>query len=186
MDALNAITNRVSPRKLGGPAPTPEHLEAMLKAAVAAPDHGRLKPWRFVVIEAASREMFGGLLATSLQRREPKATEAQLEAERKKALRAPLILAVAATVREHPKIPQIEQVMAVAAAMQNLIIAAHALGYGALWRTGAPAYDPVLKRELGLSETDTIVGFLHLGTIEAAGPARNADAASVAHWRGCL
>jgi nitroreductase len=106
----------------------------------------------------------------------------QFEAERKKALRAPLILVAAANVREHPKIPQIEQVMAATAATQNLIVAAHALGYGALWRTGAPAYDPVLKRELGLAETDTVVGFIYLGTIEAPGPQRAVETAASTPW----
>jgi len=175
MDALTALTTRVSPIRLAEPAPSPDALAAMLAAAGAAPDHGRLKPWRFIRIEGAERLRFGELLAQSLLRREPEAPQAKLEAERKKALRAPLVLVAAAALSDNPKVPQVEQIVAVGAAVENLLLAAHALGYGGFWRTGAAAYDAGLKSQLGLAAGDAIVGFLYLGTIETPGAARAGD-----------
>ena len=79
-------------------------------------------------------------------------------------MRAPLIVVVAATARPNPKIPEIEQIVSAGAAAQNLLLAAHAMGFGGMWRTGGPAYDPEIKVALGLAASDTIVGFLYLGT----------------------
>ena len=116
------------------------------------------------------------MLARSLLRREPEAPAGKLEAERKKALRAPLIIVAAAAVAQNPKVPEVEQIVAVGAAVQNLLLAAHALGYGGFWRTGPAAYDPALKQELGLAPSDAIVGFLYLGSVETPGPPRRSDA----------
>jgi nitroreductase len=179
MDAITALTTRLSPAKLGEPGPSSEQLDRMIAAAAAAPDHGRLRPWRFVLIEGAARERFGEMLAASLRRREPTAPVAKIEAERKKALRAPAILAVAAATQENPKVPVIEQVVAVGAAAQNILVAAHAEGLGGFWRTGAPAYDPEVKEALGFASGDTIVGFLYLGAVALAGPPRSAEPAPI-------
>jgi len=175
MDALTALTTRVSPIKLGEPAPPAAAIEAMLAAAVSAPDHGRLKPWRFLLIEGDARGRFGELMAQSLLRREPGASPDRLDAERKKALRAPLVIVAAAALAESPNVPQVEQIVAVGAAVQNLLVAAHALGYGGFWRTGPAAYDAALKGALGLAESDAIVGFLYLGSVAAAAPAREIE-----------
>jgi nitroreductase len=179
MDALAALTTRVSPAALDAPGPSAQDLETILQAAVAAPDHGRLKPWRFILIDGAAREKLGGLMAEALQRREPSAPAGKLEAERKKALRAPLVVVVAAAVQPAAKVPEIEQVVAVGAATQNMLVAAHALGYGGFWRTGANAYDAAVKRALGLAASDTVVGFLYLGTTKTPGQPRQNDTASV-------
>ena len=141
MEALEAIVTRVSPLKLMEPAPTPEEFNRIIAAATTAPDHGRLKPWRFLMIAGAARTRLGELMAASLLTREPAAGEQRLQAEREKALRAPAIVVVVATPREETAIPYIEQIVAVGAATQNLLLAAHALGYGTFWRTGALAYD---------------------------------------------
>lgn len=163
MDVLTAIDSRVSATKLAAPGPTREHLERILLAGVRAPDHGRLRPWRFVVLEGAARETLADAMAASLRVRLPDATPDQLEAERDKALRSPTIVVTAATITRS-KIPEIEQVVAVGAAIQNMFLAARALGYGAMWKTGLAAYDPQVKTTLGLSPEDHIVGLLHLGT----------------------
>ncbi len=185
MDALTALLTRVSPAALDAPAPSAEVLQKILEAAVAAPDHGRMRPWRFVLIEGAARERFGDLLAGSLRRREPTAPPGKLEAERKKALRAPLIVVVAAALQANAKVPEVEQVVAAGAAAQNALVAAHALGFGGFWRTGAIAYDTAAKQALGLAATDAIVGFLYLGTTKTPGQARRNDTASVTRrWLG--
>ena len=185
MDALTALTTRVSPAVLDAPGPSGDALQKILEAAVAAPDHGRMRPWRFILIEGMVREKFGTMLAEALTRREPTAPAGKLEAERKKALRAPLIVVAAASVQSNAKVPEVEQLVAVGAAAQNMLVAAYALGFGGFWRTGAIAYDPAMKRALGLAETDAIIGFLYLGTIKTPGQPRQNDTASVTRrWRG--
>jgi nitroreductase len=184
VDAIEALTTRTSPPGLVAPAPDPASLERMLQAAVRAPDHKRLRPWRFIVVEGPAREAFGDVLAASLRRREPDVPEAALAKERAKPLRAPLIVVVAARLREHKGVPAIEQIVASGAAAQNMLVAAHALGYGGFWRTGAAAYDDEVKRALGLRPEDAIVGFVYLGTPAGVGaPLPPAETAShVTHW----
>jgi nitroreductase len=87
-----------------------------------------------------------------------------LERERKKPLRAPLVLVVAAHITPNPKIPPVEQLLAAGAAAQNILIASHALGFGAAWKTGNAAYDAQVKEALGLQASDEIAGFLYIGT----------------------
>jgi nitroreductase len=170
MDALEALTTRRSATQLAEPAPDDEALSTMLRAGMRAPDHGRLKPWRFIVLRGAAREKLGAVMAEALKRREPDAPAPLLERERQKPLRAPLVLVVAAALVEGHKIPVVEQLLAAGAAAQNVMLAAHAMGYGAIWRTGAPAYDDDVKEALGLKKADAIVGFLYLGTAAALPP----------------
>jgi nitroreductase len=186
MDALQALTSRVSATGLTAPAPDGAALEKLLKAATRAADHGRLKPWRFVIIRELQREAFGQLLAEALKRRRPDAEEGMLKAEAGKPMRAPMIIVVAAHLEESGKIPEIEQVLAVGAAAQNMMIAAYAMGLGAMWRTGDSAYDPYVKEKLGLSARDSIVGYIYLGTPARALPTPpDSDLATVAQdWRG--
>jgi nitroreductase len=171
MDALENLMTRRSPAKLAEPAPTPEALAQATAAAVRAPDHGKLKPWRFVVIDSPARTAFGEVMARCLKRQQPDASDEMLAREREKALRAPMIVvAVAKMQPQHPKIPDVEQLLAAAAATQNFWLALHAQGYGAMWKTGAPAYDAEVKRELGLAATDQIVGFMYVGSVAAPAP----------------
>ena len=164
MDALELMLNRESALKLEAPGPTAADLDRMFAAAVRTPDHGRLRPWHFVVIDSGHRDAFGALMAESLWRRDPGASEGALQKERSKAFRSPVIVAVAAKVQRGHKIPEIEQLASAAAAAQTIMLAANALGFGAVWKTGAPAYDPAVKTALGLDAADDIVGFLYIGT----------------------
>ncbi|HUZ73485.1 MAG TPA: nitroreductase [Stellaceae bacterium] len=164
MDALQALTSRRSPPKLIEPAPSDEQLSEILAAAIRAPDHGRLRPWRFILLRGEARERLGTVLADALKARAPDVPDDALARERQKPLRAPLMVVVAASLVEGHKIPVIEQVLAAGAAAQNLVVAAHAMGFGAMWRTGEPAYDTRVKTALGLAPGDAIVGFMYLGT----------------------
>ncbi len=168
MDAIEALISRRSPGQFIEPAPDPAALQAILQAAMRAPDHGKLKPWRFIVLRGEARKRFGDVMAEAMKRRESEAPANMIEREREKPLRAPVIVVLAAAIKEGHKIPVIEQLLAAGAAAQNVMLAAHALGFGAAWKTGAPAYDPYVKAELGLAATDAIVGFLYLGTPSAA------------------
>ena len=186
MDALEALTTRASPAGLTAPAPDAAALDRMLRAAMRAPDHGRLRPWHFIVVEGDARTTLGNVLADALQRREPSVAGAAVDKERAKPLRAPLMIIVAARLREHRGVPAVEQIVAAGAAAQNILVAAHALGYGAFWRTGAAAYDDSVKDALGLRASDAIVGFLYVGTPSgAAAPVPASDVAShVIRWNG--
>jgi len=163
MELLTAIDTRTSAGRVGAPGPTPEHLERMLEAARHAPDHGRMRPWHLVVLDGESRPRFAAAAAEAKRRRNPALNEEQVAAERDKLLRSPTIVVVGCTVRENPKVPEIEQVIAVGAAAQNLFLAAHDLGYGVMWKTGAAAYDRDVKAVVGLREQDHIVAIIHLG-----------------------
>ncbi len=184
MDAMELLGGRHSATRLTEPGPDQAELDAILGAALRAPDHGRLRPWRFVVIPEARREAFGELLERSLVTRAPEASAEELARERGKALRAPLIVVAAARLRREHKIPEVEQLLAAGAAVENVMLAAQALGFGAMWKTGAPAYDPTVKQALGLDAEDAIVGFLYLGTAvgEPSPAPRPGLAAHVAVW----
>jgi nitroreductase len=165
MELLTAIDTRSSAGRLTQPGPTPEHLARILDAAAHAPDHGRLRPWQFIVLDAELREKFSFAAAAAKRVRVPTMSDEQLVAEREKVTRSPTVVVVGCTVRrEQSKIPEIEQVIAAAAAAQNLFLAAHDLGYGVMWKTGAAAYDPAVKATVGLAADDHIVGIMHLGT----------------------
>lgn len=163
MEALDSLITRQSAKTYGDTAPTKEHLAQVLQSAVRAPDHGRLRPWRFMLIEGNQRRKFGDLLAASALRRVPGLAEGDLQRERDKAMRAPLIIVTACRVVPGTKVPAIEQLMAVGAATQNILLALHALGYAAAWKTGEAAYDAEVKKALGLSVDDHLVGFVYTG-----------------------
>jgi nitroreductase len=139
-------------------------VDEILAAAVSAPDHGRLRPWRFTVIRDEAIDRFSDLLGAAFRHANPDATPEATEREAAKAKRAPLIVVVGAHVEQHPKIPPVEQILAAGAAAQNILLAANALGFGAVWKTGAPAYSDIVKSEFGLTPQDAIVGFIHIGT----------------------
>jgi nitroreductase len=164
MDAIDALTQRISGSYLVEPAPDELELHSILSAAVRAPDHGRLRPWRFTVLRGDARKRLGSLLAEAHRRRHPEATSAQLEKETNRPLRAPLVVVVAAKVDLACKIPAIEQILSAGAAAENIMVASFALGFGCAWKTGEAAYDPEVKAVFGLAPTDAIVGFLYLGT----------------------
>jgi nitroreductase len=165
MELFAAIETRSSAGRLTEPGPNPQQLERILAAAARAPDHGRLKPWRFTVLDQASRERFADAVVAARSRRLPEPTPEQLALEREKLWRSPTLVVVGCAVqRDHPKVPEVEQLLAVGAAAQNLFLAAHALGYGVMWKTGPAAYDDGVKAAVGLQAHDHIVGIMHLGT----------------------
>jgi nitroreductase len=163
MDALEALTTRASAKTYGDTAPAKDHLARVLQAAVRAPDHGRLRPWRFMLVEGDQRRKLGELLAASALRRIPGLGAGDLQREREKAMRAPLVIIVACRVVPGTKVPAIEQILAAGAAAQNILLALHALGYAATWKTGDAAYDPEMKIALGFSADDHLVAFIYTG-----------------------
>jgi nitroreductase len=168
VDVLAAIRGRHSVGRLFEPAPDDEQLRTILEAAVCAPDHESLRPWRFFVLRGAAKDAFGAVLADAyLARCEDlgtRPTEGQLNKEQTKLGRAPLVVVAAAVKQETTVVPWIEQQLAVGAAVENALLAAEALGFDSMWRTGDPAYGHRVKSALGLAPDDAIIAFLYLGT----------------------
>ena len=180
------LLSRASTKTVTEPGPDDAQLKQIFEAAMRAPDHGALRPWRFFVVRGNAREKLSRLFVEGLERREPGASHAQLEKEREKPLRAPVtIVLVARTVAGH-KIPEIEQVLSAAAAGMNVLNAIHALGFGAKWITGGNCYDDQFKRDFGLEPNDQLLGFIQVGTPAAnVNPPNRPDPAQfVIEWSG--
>jgi nitroreductase len=181
MDVLSALEARRSAKKLIEPAPTRVQVEQILRAGANAPDHGRLRPWRFVVLSGPALQRLGELMAETFQEKVPNASAEQLAKERAKALRAPIIIAVATKIMRN-KIPEVEQLLSSGAAVENMFLAARALGYGAMWKTGDVAYSPRVKQHLGLAADDHIVAFLYIGTEAVASDATPISLEGLVSW----
>jgi nitroreductase len=163
MNTIEAIFTRHSISAVM-PDPIPHELTVqLLSAAVQAPNHFHVRPWHFVVIEGAARERLGNLFAQILLTDHPELPPAALEKERAKPLRAPLLIAVGVTPPDDTRQDPIEDICAVAAACENLLLAAHELGLGVMWRTGSMVHNPLVKAFLGLSTDRPLIGFLYIG-----------------------
>lgn len=186
MEAIELLTNRASNSKLGDPEPDAETMRLAYQAAGRAPNHQNLRPWRVYAVRGEARSALGDLLADTVRRKQPAASSDELDKVRRKALRAPLILVVAAVVEPHPKVPEVEQVLAAGAAAHAILLTVQARGYAGIWRTGDGAYDPELKRAFGLREQDALVGFLYVGTakVPCGNSARPASETFVRDWTG--
>ncbi len=150
-----------------GPGPSRAEIEALIGVAARVPDHGKLGPWRFLVIEGAARERAGEKLAALVKQSNPNADEAQMKMERERLTRAPVVIAVISTAAPHPKIPEWEQVLSAGAASFQLVLAAHAMGYAGAWLTEWPAYDEQGRAALGLAPHERIAGLVYIGTAKA-------------------
>ncbi|HZH09482.1 MAG TPA: nitroreductase [Microvirga sp.] len=165
-DSLSRLLSRrsVPPRWLGEPGPSAADIETLLTAAARVPDHGKLVPWRFIVIEGEARQRLGEVLAKAFQADNPDADAEKIAAERERFTKAPLVVAVVSRVVPHAKIPEWEQVLSAGAVCMNLLNAATALGYGASWLSGWAAFDRRVLDALGLAPHERIAGFVHIGT----------------------
>ncbi len=164
MDAITALHQRVSTPRLTAPAPTPEQLTELFKAAIRAADHGNMRPWRFLIVEGEGLIKLGELFAAAATAKNSEITPTELERCHAMPQRAPMIIISIAKCQPNPKVPEIEQVIAAGAATQNLLNAAFATGVGAVWRTGDMAYDPLVKKALDLGEGEEVIGFIYVGT----------------------
>lgn len=153
----------VAPPRLGGPGPTREELDAMLTAASRVPDHGKLAPWRFVVIEGEARGRIGETIAQAYAADHPEADPARLDLERGRLAHAPVVVAVVSKAGPHVKIPEWEQVLSAGAVTMILVIAANAAGFSTAWLTEWFGYDRRVLDALGLDPRERLAGFVHIG-----------------------
>ena len=170
-EALELLKTRNSIKavELTSPGPSAAEIETLLTIAARVPDHGKLTPWRFIVFEGAARLKAGAAIEAAFRAKYPDARAEQIEYEKKRLARAPLVIAVVSRAGTHVKIPEWEQVLSAGAAAMSLVLAAHALGYAANWITEWYAYDRGVLDALGLKEHERIAGFIHIGTAAHAG-----------------
>jgi nitroreductase len=173
--ALEALDARrsVPSRQLGEPGPDEATLLRMLQSAVRVPDHGKRVPFRFLRIAGGARQALGERLVAITRARDPDAAEGAIEKDRSRFAHAPLVIAVIAVLGEDQKIPENERLLSAGCACFALLQAAQALGYGAQWLTGWPAYDRQVLDLLGLCAHEHIAGFVHIGTARLEAPERD-------------
>lgn len=179
---LNLIKTRASTPKLGLPVPMREQIDEALACAQRAPDHGRLRPWRFHVLAGEDLVRLGELFVQAARQQNPSLEDSQADRLRGMPLRAPMIVVVSCKAVTGHKVPVWEQQVAVGCAAQNLQLALHAMGFACMWRTGDMASDPFVKARFGLDEPDQIVGFLYIGTALEAPKSVTTDGPTVVFY----
>ena len=163
MSLIDKLLTRKSHNKLIAPAPTEEQVKQMIKLALRAPDHALLKPWRFQIYSGDSLIELGENFAKASQMADPEMTKEKLEKIKNKPLRAPMLIIASVVIESHPKVPEIEQYLSAGASVQNLLIGAHLINIGAMWRTGSLCFNRHLMELLGYESNEFIVGFIYLG-----------------------
>ncbi|MET1253765.1 nitroreductase family protein [Aliikangiella maris] len=166
MDALEQLLSRKSHNKLVEPAPNKQQLEILFKAALRAPDHALLKPWRYRVYQGSALNRLGEMMLKASLNAEPELSEDKQQRILAKPQRAPMVIVASVGIKEHPNVPEIEQILSGGASVQNLLMAAHFQNIGAIWRTGDWTFDPYFAGLLGLEDNEKIVGFIYLGSEE--------------------
>jgi nitroreductase len=161
--ALIASRRQCSPRRLYAPGPDAAQQRALFEAAASAPDHGCLTPWRFIVVPPARRAALGAAFAAALLERDPEAMPADLEAAAAKAAHAPF-LAVALT-RDEPLVPADERLLSLGCALQNMLLAAQALGFGSGLVSGPALRTTAMRRLLRLRDDERAVCFVAVGNV---------------------
>jgi nitroreductase len=167
MSVFNTVKKRRSIGKMTQERPTRQQIEQMLEAATHAPNHHKVEPWKFIVLTGKAREELGAIMAQSLASRLDETTsdkaQARLNKERTKLLRSPVVIVAAAELPTLPNVLEIENIEAVAASVQNMLLTAEEMGLACMWRTGDAAYDPRVRQWLGLAPEEHIVAFVYVG-----------------------
>jgi nitroreductase len=166
--ALLRARRSAPPAAMFGPGPTAEETQTLLAVAARVPDHGKLAPWRFILFEGKGRERAGEIFADVYAKAHPGEDEGRVAAEKNRFSLAPLVIGVISRAAPHQKIPEWEQVLSAGAVCMNLLVAANALGYAAVWLTEWYAYDRAVLARLGIAEHERVAGFIHIG--RADGP----------------
>ncbi|MFK2877347.1 nitroreductase family protein [Rhodanobacter hydrolyticus] len=176
--ALSLLQQRhsIPSRQLGAPAPDEATLRELLAAAIRVPDHGKLAPFRLIRLQGDAKLRFGERLAELAIRKQPELSDAKREKEQLRYTFAPLVIAVVACIDASSTVPEIEQRLSAGCVAYNILLGAHALGFGAQWLTGWAAYDPDVAALLQLSMNEHVIGFVHLGTPQLDVPDRERPA----------
>jgi nitroreductase len=185
--AFLSARRSVKPDRLVAPGPSPAELDTILTIASRVPDHKKLAPWRFIVLEGDARARLGEVVAEAcIAAEQEPPSPVRLETERTRLMRAPLVIAVVSRVTPHRSAPEWEQVLSAGAACLNLCLAANALGYGTSWITEWIAYNAAVGVALHLADNERIAGFIYIGTPTERSDERERPALAeiVSRWRG--
>ena len=163
-EVIKLLHERVSIGRLTEPAPSLDELHAIFQSALTAPDHKRLKPWKYLIVQGDSRLKFGDRMVEAARASGQSLSDEEAEKLRIKPLRAPIIIVAIVDPVEHEKVPELEQSASLAAGVENMLIATQSLGYGAYWRTGGMAFNREFHKLMGLTDNQQIMGFIYLGT----------------------
>ena len=163
MDALNNILNRVSARELAEPHPTESEMEKVYKAALRAPDHAWLRPSSFIEVKGDGLNRLSNIFL-EYAKNQTDITNQIIQKYKNAPFRAPMIIILVNTYKEHPKVPSIEQKLSTATAAQNIMLALNTMNYSSIWRTGKLAFNKEIQTKLNLSDNQEILGYLYIGT----------------------
>ena len=164
MEILKAIQHRNSRPFLEEPAPSEQEMREVYKAALRAPDHAWLRPWRYLEVRGEGRKKLADAFIKASKASDEIPSEEMLEKLEKSPYRAPMVIVLIADIKEQPKVPKIEQMLSLGAAAQNILLSISSLGYGGVWRTGNMAFNPHVVKALELPENSEIIGYLYIGT----------------------
>ena len=170
MDTIEAIRTRISVKRFTQQPVERDKIEQLLEAGAQAPNHYKVRPWRFIVISGQARNKLGDVMAAVFREKFPDVPPEALDKERAKPLRSPVIIAVGVDEPSEQKVLEIENICAAAAACENILLAANAIGLGGHWRTGGPARETAVKKFLGLAPEQELIGFLYIGYPETLLP----------------
>jgi nitroreductase len=165
MDAITAITQRVSVAQLTGPGPSQQQVEQLYSAAFRAPDHAWMRPWRYLTIRGQGLVALGQVFAEAGLKKDVDLAEEKVAKLKNMPQRAPLMIVAIANIQENAKVPAVEQRLAVGAGIQNILTAAYAMGLGAIWRTGEMVSDSHVRASLGLHSNEEVLGFIYIGHV---------------------
>ena len=163
MDALDNILNRVSARQLTEPHPNSSEMDIIYQAALRAPDHAWLRPSSFIEVKGEGLNKLSSIFE-EFAKTLPNVSEEIIDKYKNAPFRAPMLIILVNTYKEHPKVPAIEQKLSTATAAQSIMLALNAMNYSSIWRTGKLAFNKLINKELGLEEHQDILGFLYVGT----------------------
>ena len=164
MDALENLLTRNSVSKLTEPYPSKYEIKLIYKAALRAPDHAWLRPSRFIEVTGKGLEKLSNIFVDYISNTSNEVSELLLSKYKNAPFRAPMIIILVSQPKDHPKVPEIEQILSTSAAAQNILLALHALNYGAIWRTGKVSLNDEIGKYFDLEKNSKILGYIYVGT----------------------
>ena len=164
MKAIDNILSRNSISKLESPHPNPGEMELVYKSALRAPDHAWLRPSQFIEISGNGLDRLSKIFEKYAKENIKNINPEKMEKYKNAPYRAPMVIVLISNIKEHPRVPDIEQMLSTAAAAQNILLSLHALNYGAIWRSGAFALNDKIHEYFNLNHNQHILGYLYVGT----------------------
>ena len=164
MDAIKNLLTRNSIGKLIEPYPNKDEMELVYKAALRAPDHAFLRPSKFIEVKGEGLEKLSKVFINFISDTNKNASDLLITKYKNAPFRAPMVIVLISHIKDHPKVPEIEQLLSTSAAAQNILLALHALNYGAIWKTGKVSLNDEISKYFNLDNNHKILGYIYVGT----------------------